>query len=133
MKREVEGWREIPGWEGGYDPKGHGYLEKHINEFHLRIMKDPKLGERCIEGDVNAGGCCERIKPVTGGGWERYYDYSDVTKGIGYTSLETKKIDKNIETVEDLATYMVEYVNAISVDEWVEECKKQEPSYFTAR
>jgi len=127
MKREDERWREMLGWEGGYDPKGYGNLEKYVNGFHLRIMKDPKLGERYIESDVNAGGCCERIRPVTGGGWERSYDHTRINKDGGWEGYVSpgKKIDENIETIEDLADYLIKYANARSVDGWIEECQKQ--------
>lgn len=134
MKTKRRGWRKIPGWKDG-DVSDEDVSEAgtRVNSFYLRITTNPIWGEYHFRGEISANGCCERVEHLPSG-WARYYDYSDESTGKGYGSPHNeKKIDKDIETPEDLAKYLEEYANALSVDEWVEECKKQEPSYFTAR
>jgi len=123
MSIENEEYRELSGWDGGYHPERYSYLEREINGFKLRIeQRDDKY----IRGDINAKGCCERIERRPDGRWTRHYDYSDIVKRQGYTSQD-ENIDKDIKTIEDLSAYLVEYVNTLTVDDWVEKYKKADP------
>jgi len=112
---------KITGWEGGYFPKGECYLDKSCNGFKLRIH-DLFNWNGHVSADVNANGCCERLVYGPNCKYERYFDYSRIGSGnnVGYTSHERVTIDRDIETVEELANYLEEYAQGLDMAKWVE-------------
>jgi hypothetical protein len=69
-----------------------------------------------------------RFRRINGweGGYVRYYDYSIIygSSNEGHTSChEAEEIDTDIDTVEELAEYVEEYVQSINVDDWIKECQ----------
>ncbi|MGD0953551.1 MAG: hypothetical protein ABR985_14370 [Methanotrichaceae archaeon] len=120
-------WVEIKGWNGGYVPKGECYLERSCNGFTLRIH-DLFMRDWHASADVNANGCCERVVYGVDGKYERYFDYSRIGSGnnISYTSHKRHTIDRDIETVEELANYLVEYAQCLDMTKWVAECNNED-------
>lgn len=117
-------WKEIPDWEGGYVPDGEGYLERSYKNFKLRVYSD---GHGHFEADINARGCCERVMRSTNGKYKRYYDYSKIPSDIpGHTSNHKEIVEHDINTVEELASYLVEYVESIDIGNWVKNYEEQD-------
>ena len=120
-------WVTITGWEGGYFPKGECYLEKSCNGFKLRIH-DLFNWSGHVSADVNANGCCERLVYGPDCKYERYFDYSCFGSGnnMGYESHERVLIDRDIETVDDLANYLEEYALGLDMAKWVAEYNEKD-------